>query len=306
MKKLIIVIAVIIFALLLKKMWPDGYLHIIFCDVGQGDALVFSLGFTQLVVDVGENAKIATCLEENLPWWDRTLEVIAISHPDSDHSGGFSSVIDRYEVKHVLLSLGDYPSEINTYCFQHEKKCQLFGQGSKISFSNKIGDILVSGIWPPLDSRKNQNQLLEKPEANNIQTNSTNKIDQNISSADVNDYSHILNVEFGEVKMLLMGDVPEIIELSLDRHALPEKVQLIKIAHHGSKYSTSQLLIDKLRPEIALIGVGKNNRFGHPSTRVIDLLRYSNIRIFRTDVQGTIHLISDGTRIWLHPSSLPE
>jgi competence protein ComEC len=82
--------------------YPDQDLHLIFCDVGQGDAILITQGTTQVLIDGGPNQKVLSCLANHLPFWDRTIEMIVVTHPDNDHLGGLPDVIERYNVTQLI------------------------------------------------------------------------------------------------------------------------------------------------------------------------------------------------------------
>lgn len=94
------------FSVLIVLQWPDHYLHIVICDVGQGDGILLTQGFTQVVVDAGlKDEDILQCLRQHLPFWDRQIEWIIPIHLDADHIGGFAAVLERFKVDSMLLSL---------------------------------------------------------------------------------------------------------------------------------------------------------------------------------------------------------
>jgi beta-lactamase superfamily II metal-dependent hydrolase len=103
--KVLIAVLIVLsaFSVLIVWQWPDRYLHIVICDVGQGDAIVLTQGFTQVVVDAGlKDEDILQCLRQHLPFWDRQIEWIIPTHLDADHIGGFAAVLDRFKVDYLL------------------------------------------------------------------------------------------------------------------------------------------------------------------------------------------------------------
>lgn len=248
--------------LLLILLWtavfslPDNKLHLIFCDVGQGDAILISYQKTQILIDGGPDNRVLSCLSRHLPFWDRRLEVVILTHPEEDHFGGLIDVIKRYNLKYLISS--SWP--------EGGRKTTVLKTGDEIH----LGKINLSVLWP-----KEINQ-----------------------GGELNESSLVLKLAFGSFCALLTGDIPSKIEDQLDRIG---PCQVLKVAHHGSRYSTSEEFLEKVRPVLAVISVGPNS-FGHPTEEVIKKLRDLDIKILRTDQNGEIEVVSDG-RSW-HIKSL--
>lgn len=231
--------------------WPDNRLHLIFCDVGQGDAVLITYSQTQILVDGGPDNKVLDCLSQYLPFWDRQLEAVFLTHPDDDHLTGILSVFKRYQVKYFF----------SNFKIEGILKAKPLQKGDKV----KIGPLQFLALWPDK---------------------------QEIASKDINENSLVLRLEFGQLKAFLAGDITQKIEEKISL----EPADILKVAHHGSKNSTSEDFLAKIKPKLAVISVGEN-RFGHPSQEALERLFKSQVKVLRTDEQQDIEIVSDG-REW--------
>ncbi len=276
----------------------DRNLHFIFCDVGQGDAILMQIGNWQMLVDGGPPGRAALdCLHQHLPWWDKTLEYMVATHPDADHVGGLDEVLRSYKVLNVLVN-GDNKQtavfEGFNQLLQAERK-----QGMKLT-SVAQGDHLqpvenlTINILSPRERKRVTNPLNQALSENMLQDKKLTNTSQEI---DTNARSIALKVDYNQVSVLLMGDLPKEGEQALCQSGLLERVEILKIGHHGSKTSTDPCLIMRTLPEISIVSVGKNNRFGHPSPEVEARLLSSGSQIMRTDQLGTIELVTNGQRV---------
>ncbi len=272
-------VIVLIFGAVL--VYPDQDLHLIFCDVGQGDAILITKGTTQILVDGGPNQKVLSCLANNLPFWDKTIEMIILTHPDNDHLGGLPDVIERYNVTQLLShglindtaifwTFRDRVLEKNipVYSPKAEDKIQIGGFSLKIlSPQEKMGDELV---W----KKETDAQVLGSY----------------IYSIEPNEASIVTLLSYGDFDVLLLGDISSQVEEVINTD---EKVEVLKIAHHGSKYSSSEEFLERIAPDLAVISVGKNS-YGHPTEEVLERLRNLGIQVLRTDLEGEIEISSNG------------
>jgi len=263
---------------------PDNRLHLVFCDVGQGDAILITYRQTQILVDGGPNNKVLGCLADNIPFWDRTLEMVILTHPEADHFSGLIDVIKRYNVKQFVVnsiipeSTG-LPSEAppaggaklgfwKFYQVVLDEKVNIYSPQAGDQL--KIGPIELLVLWPK-EKLGNQELWLGK----------------------LNETSIVLQLSFGNFDALLTGDIDFDVEKQVNLSRQRGEIEVLKIAHHGSKYSTGEEFLKKIKPQLAVISVGKNS-FGHPTKEVIEKLRDLDIKILRTDQEGEIKIVSDG------------
>ncbi len=256
--------------LLIFQALSFGKLRIIACDVGQGDGLlIITPGGRQIVVDGGPGNKIVDCLGTKMPFWDRTLELVILTHPQRDHMEGLVEVLARYKVEMIATTGIKNESEL----FETWQKA-LNGEKAKI-YQPKAGDklrvdrVTLDILWPSF------------AKASEWQAN---------LPSDLNETSIVLRVVRDKFCAYLTGDIPkEILQTVVDKPC-----QILKVAHHGSKTGTNSQILEQVRPAIAVIQVGKNNRFGHPHKEVVDFLNSKGIKILRNDESGTIEVDTDG------------
>jgi competence protein ComEC len=243
---------------------PDGRLHVIFCDVGQGDATLIVYRRTQILVDGGPDQKVLQCLDQNLPFYDRRLEMVVLTHSEDDHQTGLIDVLERYDVRYFVSNGLNNSSATFSELEKTKKGKKVLPVLIKTGDQIKIGSLHFSVLWPP----KGYPQTKE-----------------------LNDSSVVLNLSFRSFDVLLPGDISEKIEKSLDA----TKAEVLKVAHHGSRFSTSQAFLEMIQPKLAVICVGQNH-FGHPTQEVLNRLKEAGVKILRTDKTGEIEIVSDGWR----------
>lgn len=217
---------------------PSQKVNVIFCDVGQGDATLVTYKNWQMLIDTGPNNKrVLTCLEKNVPFWDKEIEMVMITHGDNDHSGGLTDVSKFYKIEQIIDS----------------KKVSQFD--------------LVKTNWMEFEV-------------------------VNSGPNDNNEGSIAGILSYENSKIFLSGDITTEVEQRLVwQKVLKEKVDVLKVSHHGSKNGTSDELLKVLKPKIAVISVGIKNRFGHPAKEVLDRLKEKGIEILRTDLNGEIPIM---------------
>lgn len=232
--------------------WNLNRTKVVFCDVGQGDGILLQRGMSQLVVDVGpENRRMVNCLGKHMPFWDKKVEGVLITHWDKDHSGGLSQVASSYRIEGLYS--GRRPEE----------------NIEQISYTNDLrqGDVVRLGEM-------------------GIEIVSPAKI-----SGEDNADSVVGVFGYMGYKILLMGDASLETEQRLVwRKILDEEVDVLKVSHHGSKDGTGEELLERVRPKMAVISVGKNS-FGHPTAEVLERLKKYGIELRRTDKEGDVVLL---------------
>jgi competence protein ComEC len=241
-------------------------IKVTFLDVGQGDAILIEEGSNQILIDGGENGKIILeKLGENMPFWDRKIEVMIITHPDSDHYGGLVSVLDNYEVLNVLktdLSKSSKVWKVFEEKIKKENSETLRSiYGLNLNFSNGAS---LKTVYPFSKISKNE---------------------------DSNDSSVVMRLDFGENSFLFTGDLPGSLEDDLVKAGIDLNVDFLKIAHHGSKNSTTEVFLEATSPQDAIVSVGTKNSYKHPHREVLDKLKNRIIRTWRTDEDGDIFYV---------------
>lgn len=246
-----------------------GKLKIIVCDVGQGDAgLIVTSNGSQILIDGGPGKKVLECLSAKMPFWDRKIEMMVLTHPQKDHMEGLIAVLNNYEVGTIVWS--GVSSESGLYS-EWEKAVN--DEGAKV-YKPRAGERLtIDGVsfdvlWPT--RKKHDIWQSEPPE-------------------DLNDSSVVVRANFEDKGKsfceYFTGDIPkEILETLITRPC-----EILKVAHHGSKTGTNEAILTKIAPKIAIIQVGKNS-YGHPTNEVLDLLKSAGAEIFRNDLNGLVEI----------------
>lgn len=263
--KILIYLSLISLIIIFYLTLPNGRAKVVVCDVGQGDAILATYKNIQLLVDVGpDNKKVLRCLENHLPFWDKTVEVVILTHGDSDHVGGLNDLLRSYKVnKFFSNGLLDKEVEQNIYS-------QKISQNDIVS----IGLFDFEVMSPELN--------LENTKDNENSVVGVLKIDSPVS---------------GQAwSMFMSGDVDKETEQKLvwrgvldQDYGIPKNgVDVLKVSHHGSNTGTSDEILETLKPKMAVISVGRNNRFGHPTEDILKKLKDRKIEIKRTDIDGEI------------------
>ncbi|MDP1538897.1 MAG: MBL fold metallo-hydrolase [bacterium] len=219
----------------------------------------------------GPDSAILEKLNKKLPFWDRTIDLVILTHPESDHLAGLLDVLRSYKVKNILWTgvIGDTGT---------------FGKWQELLVKEKA-EIFIAKAGQKITAAKTNFEILFPFE--NLQ-------DKSIK--DTNNTSIILRLDFGEISLLFTGDVYKSAEKELLSLAKQLDTDVLKVSHHGSKTSTAEEFIREVLPEIAVISVGRNNRYGHPHPETLEVLEEYDIKIFRTDLSGDIKIFSDGIK----------
>lgn len=243
-------------------------LKINFIDVGQGDSCLITTPQNKKVIvdsggsesyDVGKNVLLPYLLDKRIT----KIDYIMISHFDTDHCKGFEYVLENIKVKNVIISKQSETSEN-------------FKQIMKIIRKKRINLIIVQKETKIKIDNFTTVDILS-PQSENIADN-------------MNDNSIVAKFEAYNFSILFTGDASEKIEKELIKEKINLKSDILKVSHHGSKTGTSEEFLKSVKPKIALIGVGENNKFGHPTEDVIKRLTENNVKIYRTDRNGEISI----------------
>jgi competence protein ComEC len=261
-------------ALLLSR--PErGKLSVTFLDVGQGDAiLIEGPAGSRVLVDGGPGAlPIARALSRNLPFDDRRIDLVVLTHPQSDHMSGLVTVLDRYDVGGVIdTAVSNDSSLYRTW------EDEIRTSGAHVTSADRAETIDL-GLGASL-------QVLG-PTAS----------DPLLPKLDLNTASTVLRVSMGDTAFLLTGDLDDVGERALIRSGADLSATVLKVGHHGSKTSTTPAFLARVQPAVAVIEVGGHNSFGHPAQETLE--RLSSDLVLRTDQDGDVTITTDGSRIWV-------
>ncbi|MCB0193022.1 MAG: DNA internalization-related competence protein ComEC/Rec2 [Anaerolineae bacterium] len=254
---------------------PDGYLHVAFLDVGQGDAILITLPEgDQILIDGGPSpTDLNWRLGQEMPFWDRTLELVINTHPDADHLGGLVSLLDRYTVERALVADVEGTSQLYRTWEAELREAQLVPVVAQTNMPLHLGGDVIATILSPGPATEH----IDEP----------------------NNHSIVLHLQLGQVSFLFPGDIEAPIEQKLVQIDAPLQATVLKSPHHGSKTSSTEMFLNTVNPQLVIIPVGKDNRFGHPSPEVLERYVAHGLTVLRTDERSTIELITDGHRIWV-------
>jgi competence protein ComEC len=250
---------------------PAGVARITILDVGQGDAILIegSRG-GRLLVDGGPDPdRLLVELDRRIPPWDRRLDAIVLSHPHEDHVAGLALLLDRYEVGRVLepgmRGPGPgYAAWLDRLARPGAPARLSIGAGDRLA----VDEIAMQVLWPI------RGQVPAEPPD---------------SGSGINNVSVVLLGVIGERRFLLAGDVEQDVDPSLLTEGLP-RVDLLKVAHHGSRTATTDAFVAAVRPRIAVASAGADNPYGHPARPTLERLAAAGARVYRTDVDGTVSI----------------
>lgn len=274
---------------------PDGKLRIVFCDVGQGDAAYvrFPDG-RDMLVDGGPNDRVLGCLGNHMPFWDRHIDIVLMTHPQKDHMQGLISVFERFDVDYFVRSDIDNTTEgyakLTEVVGRKKVPVRYAVQGERID----IGDTSLAMLWPSgeqIAKGKSARRPLTDLQGEALQKN----VLGSSAVGDLNDYSLVFSLRYGSFDAVFTGDADSRIESRYVGMKLSgDPIEVLKVPHHGSKTGMTSTFIEWIRPQLAVISVGKNS-YGHPAETTLQLLSREQVRVLRTDQEGDILVVSDGT-----------
>lgn len=269
--KYILLFAALI-AYLLYSSDQSKYLHVYFLDIDQGDAgLIRTPDGVNILVDAGPDNKILYQVAQSLPWYERQIDYVIISHWHEDHFGGLIALQQKYKIGQILVN-GHEPDSL-LYSIWRDSAQQA---GIKIQAIN-IGQTFS------IDHQTSWQILYTSP----------------TSSGDYNDTSVVLKFSFGKTDLLFTGDLPAEQESVVISSGLDISAEILKVGHHGSRYSSSAAFLSKIDPELCVIQSGQDNKFGHPHQEALDRLSASGCRVIGNQEYGRIEIRSDGEQWWL-------
>ena len=270
-------VAGLLLALTLASL-PDGRLHLIALDNGQGDAiLVTAPSGATLLVDSGPDPDLLLRrLGERLPWWQRRIDVMILTHPHEDHVAGLVAALERYRVGLILDAGRAYLNPTYPRFVQMARE--------------EPGGRMVA-------ARAGQRIRLDATTVLTLLYPTAADVAGPLPAGDINNASVVGLLRSGSFTALLTGDAEAPVEATLAERGLLTRVDVLKVGHHGSRSSGSPPLLDATRPGAALISVGIGNTYGHPHQITLDHLRaIPELRVHRTDLEGSIEVVSDGLR----------
>lgn len=292
--------AVLLFGILIWWEWPDPGLQVVMCDVGQGDATLVYQGFDQVLIDTGPGSSVLSCLEDHIPFWDKKIEMVMVTHPQNDHMGALDLIAQHYRVDTLILP--NYKGKSELEAELDELLSVIQDQGTRLWGGDqgqiwRLGEMTWRVLWPA--ELPTEEMVWGKDKIIQDQTvlGRTTSVENEVLIDDVNEVSLVVHLAVGEFDMLLMGDATSRQEQALLSQRLLMPVEILKVGHHGSKTSSGQDFLEATNPDIGIIGVGENNRYGHPHPEVLKRLTDMGTYVYRTDRDGSVWLTINGSTI---------
>lgn len=251
-----------------------NFLEVSFFDIGQGDAIFIETPKGhQILIDGGPDSTILEKLGKKMPFWDRTIDLVILTHPSADHLKGLLMVLKWYQVERILWT----GIEVDTFVYQ--QWLELIAKEDAVLFIAQSGQRIKMGKNIYLDIlHPNENLKGQKIKGGRA----------------INNTSIVSRLIFGQNSFLFTADIEKQAEKELVGREVYLNSEVLKVAHHGSKTSSSEEFLAAVSPEKAIILVGKDNRYGHPHKEVLERLEKFNIKTFRTDLNGDVKIISNG------------
>lgn len=310
-------------------------IKIVFCSAGQGDETLIQRGFTQILIDGSRPGRALDCLRKHVPFFDRQIEMVVATHPQIDHFGGLTDVLKRYKVMSFVYNglRGDsHEWEIMSQAILAEgAEIEVVAAGDEI----RVGELKLKVVWPESAAgadgfsrvaRQDSNQTLpmgpsslsehpfkqfafriqsfltgvQFPRKTSSPAASANSVLGVSRSGEPNSSAIVMALSYGDFEALFTSDIGEEEEKEIIRSTGQqvnrlEKVDVLKVAHHGSKYSSSLDFLKTVRPTLAVIEVGKNS-YGHPTAEALERLREVGARVMRTDQDGDVVVTTNGDK----------
>ncbi|MFW0837596.1 MAG: ComEC/Rec2 family competence protein [Candidatus Komeilibacteria bacterium] len=258
----------------------DGLARFVFLDVGQGDSiLIITSDNRRILVDGGPTTDLANDLG---PWLNPlapSIDMMLLSHGHDDHVTGFIDILRRYPVGQVF-----YSGAVEFYA---------------PAYRAWLGILKDIGMRPKMLMA---GQVLNFTSEENITILAPQVSWDGQEADDLNDTSVVVKYCYKLVCLLLTGDATDEVEQAILHSDQDVRAQILKVAHHGSRYSSSVEWLSAVKPAVAIIQAGQDNSFGHPHTELLQRLESQKIPLLRTDQQGEIVIITDGEKWWQQSS----
>jgi competence protein ComEC len=249
----------------------SGELKVHYLDVGQGDSIIIQQGSAAMIIDAGNPGDKGTIVRYIDSLGIKKFDFVVGTHVHADHIGSMDTVIKTYEIGKVY-----FPKQTSTTATFKRFVDAVSAKGLKLHVpvvgeSFLLGEAVCTVMSPKGENYKNSN-----------------------------DYSIVIKIQFGNTAFIFTGDAEELSEREMLQGDLDLRANVLKVSHHGSKSSTTEEFLRSVNPEYAIISVGKDNRYGHPSEEVLYRLKNAGIKVYRTDEQGTIIIVSDGKEVTIN------
>lgn len=272
--KNILTLLIILLTLLLPACSSNvnsNIMNVHYIDVGQGDSILIQVNNKNLLMDAGPSQSQDDLVAYIKNLGIKNLDYIIATHPHEDHIGGMAKVIKSFNIGKFYA-----PNVIH----------------NSNSFENMVLE---------LKNKKLKINVIKKGMGNDINLGDNTKVEvfSPISNTydNLNNYSPIMKITYGNTSFLFTGDAESEVENQVLQDNVDIKSNVLKVGHHGSSSSTSEIFFDAVSPNLSIISLGINNKYGHPHKNILSLLTSKNTEVYRTDEDGTIIISSDGNTL---------
>ena len=265
----------------------DEELAIHFIDVGQGDAaLIVTPDRQTILIDTGRQADaLLAALRTHLPPGSKRIDLVVVTHPQSDHAEATWALLERYDIGRLAASPHLEQTALGRSLTRTARDRSIplnpIEAGMQIAFAGDPHPLMLDVLWPPSAADAAVDAV-----------------------SDPNTLGLVLRLRYGDAAFLFAADIGAEQEITLVQQPCspsPEpcllRSDVLKVAHHGSRYSTTRVLLDRVRPTLAVISAGADNPHGHPHPETIETLNQSGVAVLTTAERGTVSLRSDGAMI---------
>lgn len=250
------------------KVNQAGSMEVHFIDVGQGDAILIEADHSAMLIDAGDTNK-RSVITDYLDSQNITkLDYVIATHPHSDHIGGLDAVLKNYEVKKIILPDVVHTTKTYENVLDTIEKRNLSVTKAQVGSLYYLGSASFTILAPNSDHYE-----------------------------DVNNYSIVIRLCYGDSVFLFTGDAEALSEKEMLDSGMDLSADVIKLGHHGSAYSSSEKFLEAVDPSYAVVSVASDNDYGHPHSRTLRTIDSMNSKLYRTDQQGTIIFYTDGNTI---------
>lgn len=255
----------------------DGRLRMTVLDIGQGDSMLLEGDRgSRILVDGGPDPdRLATLLDERIPAWDRRVDLVVLTHPHEDHVAGLPLLLQRYRVPVVaepgMIGNGPGDREFRSVSARLTAKRVVLAAGDRL----RLDGAAITVLWP----RRGEVPLHPPDDGTGI-----------------NNVSIVMDIRYGTRRLLLAGDMEEEVDPALlaEGSLGDQRVDVLKVAHHGSRTSSTAPFLASVAPRVAVVSAGRDNPYGHPAPETLERLSAAGARVLRTDVDGTVTVSTNG------------
>lgn len=246
-------------------------LRVTVLDIGQGDAILIQTpSGSDILVDGGPGSAVLRALGAELSWHDRSIELMVNTHPQADHLYGLIDVLGRFDVQAVIPGNGDDSIAPSAWHLAIEREDVVVERAISGDVLDLGDGVTMEVLWAPDDAL----------------------------AGNINNTSLVLKLRWREVSVLLTGDIEAVAEKALLASGVDLQATALKVAHHGSRTSSTRAFLDAVAPQVSVISAGANNTHGHPAPEVVDRLDDYG-PVFVTATEGTVTFETDGAQLWI-------